>query len=205
MADERGEPRSPILNELGMDPDPSHYTDDDAYMTEFTARMNARLNARSPGTDSERDRIFDQAIDALGSLLERGRLSVAETHDRSLGIPAASSIPIELVGEFDLDPLEFTLELERPATPDEIDAVTAWVEQLGNAEAIDDEDHVSFWSEAEVGFLPGTGAPMVSWWFDAAAASPATIRRLMEGTVRSAAGSSLPVVRLLVGHTDQMS
>jgi hypothetical protein len=109
-------------------------------------------------------------------------------------------IPVVLAGELDLDPLEFALELTRPAISSEVAALTDWIAGIGREESSDEDDHVSSWSDAEAGTLADSAAPVIAWHFDAALAGPATIRRLIERTAHHAVDAGLPAQRLLVGH-----
>ena len=124
--------------------------------------------------------------------------------DRSalLGTPFRSPFPVEIVGGPDLDPLVFTAELARPATATEVDALTDWVAALGREGAQDVEDHVSFWSPASATTTQDAGLPAVAWWFDAAAASPRLVRRLVERTIEGLTEIGLPATLLFVGHDD---
>ena len=121
-----------------------------------------------------------------------------------LAEPIEAPIPVQLVGDWDSDPLEFSLVLDRPASAAEIERVSAWGDESGREASRDDDDHVSSWSRAESARLPTTGQPLVTWTYDAAQAGPATIRRIIDAITRQVAASDLPVRRLLVGHRDQV-
>jgi hypothetical protein len=118
--------------------------------------------------------------------------------------PFAGPIPVVLVGEVDLDPLEFSLELTRPALLSEVGALTEWIAAAARYASSDEDDHVSAWSEAEAGTLGDAGAPIISWYLDAALASPATIRKLIDDTTQHVFDSGLPALRLLVGHIGRL-
>ncbi len=125
------------------------------------------------------------------------------SHDDVLELPTDGPIAVQLVGEFDADPLDFTLELTRPLGSDELAELTRWINVAARRESEDDDDHVSNWSGAQACWLPSNGAPTVMWYFDAAVASASTIRRLIDATLKQVIVAELPAVRLLVGHTDQ--
>lgn len=79
--------------------------------------------------------------------------------------------------------------------------LTAWIDQLGRSESQDDDDDVSYWSSAaETGAALGLGRFAVAWWFDAAAASPRLVRRLVDQTIAGLTDIGLPVIRLSVGE-----
>lgn len=167
------------------------------------------------GFDLERDSV-EATAKRLGLPLDRGFAAswqelasrVPDTDPWADGAllfdePFKGPVPVELVGIFDLDPLEVTIELTRPAHLSEVSALNEWVATRARAEA-DDDDSVSSWSDVERGTLPGTGSPTLAWHYDAASAGPDTIRRLIEGIAQFAVEASIPAVRLYVGHTDQL-
>ena len=114
--------------------------------------------------------------------------------------PFEGPIPVVLTGDLDLDPLEFALELTRPAMSAEVAALSEWIAGIGREESSDEDDHVSSWSDAEAGTLADLGAPVITWHFDAALAGPATVRRLIDRTTHHAVDAGLPAQRLLIGH-----
>lgn len=122
--------------------------------------------------------------------------------DHFLEGPISGPVPIELIGEFEPDPLRFTLEFERQLDPVEVAALTAAIESLSDAETLDEDDSIAYISEITGDIVPGTGAPSLTWWYDAANTSPGTIRRLIDGTAIAAATSRVPVVRLIIGRLD---
>jgi hypothetical protein len=126
--------------------------------------------------------------------------------DAASQVPTVPSGALQVDVEEDLqpDPLIFTVVLTRPASAEDVAALTALVDELGARESRNDADHVSFWSEAMSDRWLSAGGRTVSWWFDAAVASPATIDRLINDTVQRLRAMNLPVVRLLVGDPKRM-
>jgi hypothetical protein len=116
--------------------------------------------------------------------------------------PFHGAIPVEFLGDLDLDPLEFAVELARAASWAELEDLRLALDVLGRRESGDDADHVSNWSPPTAGRLPTTRQAIVRWHYDAAMAGPATIRRLIEGTLNAVEELGLPGVRLLIGHID---
>jgi hypothetical protein len=152
----------------------------------------AHLGVEDPGTGS----LFDHLLAQVASRWSN-RWSEGDSH--LLDEPIEGPIPVEFAEAWSPDPLYFTLELSRAATAKELAAMTSWVAEIGGREAGDDEDHVSFWSEVEAVVLEKTRTPAMRWWFDAAAAGPATIRRLIDGTTTHAIEAGLPARRLILG------
>jgi hypothetical protein len=116
----------------------------------------------------------------------------------------AGALQVDVEEDLEPDPLIFTVVLTRPASAEDVAALTALVDELGARESRNDADHVSFWSEAMRDRWLSTGGRTVSWWFDAAVASPATIDRLINETVQRLRAMNLPVVRLFVGDPKRM-
>lgn len=110
--------------------------------------------------------------------------------------------PVTIIGAPALDPLMFTAELSRRAVASEVTALTAWIDQLGRFESRDDDDHVSYWSSAAETAALGPGRFAVSWWLDAAAASPRLVGRLVEQMIAGLMDIGLPVIQLTVGEGD---
>jgi hypothetical protein len=146
------------------------------------------------------DRIRPQAEAAM-----QPKFAKWAVEDHLLEGPISGPIPIELVGEFEPDPLRFTLVFEHQPYPAEVAAMTAAIESLSEAETLDEDDSIAYMSEITGDTLPGTGAPTLTWWYDAANTSPGTIRRLIDGTAVAAATSGVPVFRLLIGRLDQLA
>jgi hypothetical protein len=132
----------------------------------------------------------------------RARTAKIESEAYLLEAPIVGPIPVHVATDLDPDPLTFTLELERPPDPAEVEALTAWINDLCGHEFGDEDDHLSYWSEASAGTLPRSGKPTLTWWFDAANAGPATIRGVIDRTGEYVVASGLPAVRLLVGATE---
>ena len=146
----------------------------------------------------------EESLGMMWDLLMHGAGAETDpwTDREALLAPFVSPFPVEVVGEPDLDPLVFTVELARPATTPEVEALTTWIAELGREAARDDDDHVSFWSPATATRTPDTGLPAVAWWFDAAAASPRLLRRLVARTLVGLTEIGLPATFLFVGHNE---
>jgi hypothetical protein len=155
------------------------------------------------GLDLERDNV-EAVSKRLGLDMSRGlgwnwrklvsQMPLTDPWDASadsFAKPFESPIPVEIVGDFDPDPIEFTLELSRPASQEEAASLSEWIARLGFEESRLDDDHVSSWSEAVASNLAVTGSPTLTWHFDAALAGPDRIRRTHRKDGRLCSGGTL--------------
>lgn len=109
------------------------------------------------------------------------------------------ALQVEVLHDFELDPLEMTLELEEPVDRATVELLTDLLAAAARAAGTDPDGYISWWSEAGVTRLP-SGAQAVQWSFDAASAGPRTIERLIDALVRGIVGSGFRSRRLIVGH-----
>jgi hypothetical protein len=162
-----------------------------------------------PGANNDLLLGFDSGL-GLAANIERmmSRLSLDQSPDPWSHEPpfadTSGPLPVHFVGEFDLEILEFTLELSRAPSPAEARQFSKWLSVVGPevADAADDhvDDHISAWSEATTIAASATRPPALNWYFDAVVASPATVRRLIDRTVAHILDAELPATRLVVGH-----
>lgn len=174
-----------------------------------------RLALAELGLDLERDSVeaVSGRLGLRGSALEQWSQLAALRADESdawavgsedLIRSASGPTPIEFVGDLETDPLVFTFELRKPATPAQIKSLSNWAEAIGRLESDDDEDHVSSWSDARPVVLSGARHG-VMWHYDAAVAGPDTVRRLIEAASAYGAHIRPAALRLLVGHVDRVA
>lgn len=109
------------------------------------------------------------------------------------------AIPVEVRHDFELDPLELTLELEEPANRATVERLSELLAAASRAAGTDADGYISWWSEAGVTRLP-SGAPAVQWSLDAASAGPRTIERLIDALVRGIVVLGVRSRRLIVGE-----
>lgn len=109
------------------------------------------------------------------------------------------ALPVDVLPNFELDPLELTLELQEPANPTSVGRLSEILAASSRAAGTDEDGYISWWSEASVAQLP-SGAPAVRWSLDAATAGPRTIERLIDALVRGVVDTGIPSRGLIVGH-----
>ena len=109
------------------------------------------------------------------------------------------ALPVDVLRDFELDPLELTVELEEPADGHTIDRLGELLAAASRGAGTDADGDISWWSEAGVTHLH-SGAPAVRWSLDAASAGPRTIERLIDALVRGIVESGIRTPRLIVGH-----
>ncbi len=109
------------------------------------------------------------------------------------------ALPVDVLDDFELDPLELTLELDEPANRPTVERLNELLAAAARAAGTDADGYVSWWSEADVTRSP-SGAPAVHWSLDAASAGPRTIERLIDALVRGIVDSGVRSRRLIVGH-----
>lgn len=111
----------------------------------------------------------------------------------------STALPVDVLPDFELDPLELTLELEEPASRATVDRLGELLVAASRAAGTEADGHISWWSEAGATRLH-SGAPAVQWSLDAASAGPRTIERLVDALVRGVVDSGIRSPRLIVGR-----
>jgi hypothetical protein len=109
------------------------------------------------------------------------------------------ALPVDVLQDFELDPLELTLELHEPANRSTVERLSELLAAASRAAGTDADGHISWWSRASAAQLP-SGAPAVQWSLDAASAGPRTIERLIDSLVRGIVALEVRSRRLIVGH-----
>lgn len=111
----------------------------------------------------------------------------------------STALPADVLPDFELDPLELTLELQEPVSPSTVARLGELLAAASRTAGTDEDGYISWWSEASVIRL-SSGAPAVRWSLDAATAGPRTIERLIDALVRGFVDSGVRSRRLIVGH-----
>jgi hypothetical protein len=111
----------------------------------------------------------------------------------------SAALSVDVLHDFELDPLELTLELEEPPSRATVERLTELLAAASRAAGTGVDGHISWWSEAGVTRL-SSGSPGVRWSLDAASAGPRTIERLIDALVRGLVDLGVRSRRLIVGH-----
>ncbi len=111
----------------------------------------------------------------------------------------STAIPVEIFGDFELNPFDLTLELEGQVGSAQLDALSALIAIAARTSGTDEDGHVS-WLGAVRSVLSPSGMDAATWTLDAASAGPRTIERLIDSVVRGVVDLAIPVRRVIIGQ-----